>query len=213
MSTTLSIDLWTDLVCPFCYIGESRLRRALERRGIAAEIRIRSFELDPDVREPMNVTDRLAQRKGLTRAQVVEMEGQVQAMAQAEGLDYVTDRLQGSTLPVHLIAQYANTVSAEAGEEFFRSAQTSYFNGSFNPFDESELIGFAVDSGLDRAGVTAALTDPDLLDAVRTDQQIARQLGVQGVPYILLDRKLAIPGALSLEQFESAIAQVEELGS
>lgn len=209
MSEELTIDLWTDLVCPFCYIGEERLRKALEAEGVTANIRIRSFELDPGMTEPVSTIDRLADRKGIERAEVEQMEGQLQQMAEAEGLTYTTDRLQGSTIPVHLLAQHATRQGN--GEAFFRAVQTAYFDGTLDPFNREALLGFAEKQGIGRADAEAALEDEELLQAVREDQQIAQQLGVSGVPYALLDRKLAIPGAVSPEQFRGALRQLKEM--
>lgn len=203
--TAVTIDLWTDLVCPFCYIGEARLRHALEAEGMTADIRIRSFELDPGIDEPVNGIDRLVENKGMPREQVEQMEGQLQQMAEGEGLTYSTDRLQGSTIPVHLLTQHA--AREGGGAQFFRAVQTAYFEGRINPFDVDELLDFAEAQGLDRAAAEAALSDNELLGAVREDQQIARQIGVSGVPYILLNRRLAIPGAVSPEQFRDALKQ------
>lgn len=211
MSTNLTIDLWTDLVCPFCYIGEARLQSALEAEGVTAEIHIRSFELDPGIREPVGSIDRLVENKGMPREDVERMEGELKQMAEGEGLTYETDRLMGTTIPVHLIAQYANQQGLEVGERFFREIQTAYFSGEINPFNDDELIDFAERSGLDREGATAALQDRELLNIVRGDQQIAHKLAVSGVPYILLNKRLAIPGAVAPERFREAIRQAVAL--
>lgn len=209
VSEKLTIDLWTDLVCPFCYIGEARLRKALEAEGIAADIRIRSFELDPGIDEPVSSIERLTVQKGMPREQVEQMEGQLKQMAEGDDLTYSTDRLMGSTIPVHLLAQLAT--SRGDGESFFRAVQTAYFDGTLNPFDRDELLDFAAQQGIERGDAEAALEDDALLQSVRADQQIAQQLGVTGVPYALLDRKLAIPGAVSPEQFRDALRQVKEM--
>lgn len=207
----MRIDLWTDIVCPFCYIGEARLRRALEEEGITADIRLRSFELDPTVTEPVSGMDHLAAGKGMAREQVEQMEGQMRQMAEVEGLTYETDRMMGPTVPAHRIAQYATQQGTDKGVAYFRAVQTGYFEGKLNPFDTEALLDVAEQQGLDREGAAAALEDERYLTLVRQDQQIARQLGVNGVPYILLDQKLAIPGAVSLDQFIGALRQVKEL--
>ncbi|WP_182353865.1 DsbA family oxidoreductase [Flaviflexus huanghaiensis] len=211
MSNDLSIDLWTDLVCPFCYIGEARLQHALKEEGVTAEIHIRSFELDPGIKEPVSSIDRLVQSKGMPREDVERMEGQLKEMAEGEGLTYSTDRLMGTTVPVHLLAQYANRQSLETGEKFFREIQAAYFAGEINPFDDGELVDFAERCGLDRDGAAGALKDRELLNVVRGDQQIAHKLAVSGVPYILLNKKLAIPGAVAPERFRDAIRQAVAL--
>lgn len=211
MADQMTIDLWTDIVCPFCYIGEARLRRALDAEGISADIRYHSFELDPTVTEPVDGVEHLSRSKGADLQQIAQMEEQLKDMAEGEGLTYDTHRLMGPTVPVHRIAQYANQVSNELGLTYFRTVQTAYFEGRLDPFDTEAILDVAEHVGLDREGAEAALTNDAYLDAVRQDQQIARQLGVNGVPYILLDRKLAIPGAVSFEQFQGALRQVQEM--
>ena len=209
VTSELTIDLWTDLICPFCYIGEARLRRALDAEGLSASIRIRSFELDPGITEPVSGLERFTAQKGMPRAQVEQMEGQLKSMAEAEGLAYANDRLIGSTIPVHILTQLATRQGN--GYEFFRAVQSAYFSGSLNPFSSYDLLDFAAGHGLDRSVAEAALSDEELLTAVRDDQQIAQQLNVTGVPYALVERRLAIPGAVSVEQFQDALRQASAL--
>ncbi|WP_054952973.1 DsbA family oxidoreductase [Flaviflexus massiliensis] len=207
----MRIDLWTDIVCPFCYIGEARLHRALEAEGITANIRYHSFELDPTVTEPVDGAEHMARTKGADIKQITQMEEQLKGMAEGEGLTYEVHRQMGPTVPVHRIAQYANQVSHEMGLTYFRTVQTAYFEGRLDPFDTEAILEVAEHVGLDREGAEDALTNDAMLQAVREDQAIARQLGINGVPYILLEQKLAIPGAVSLEQFQGALRQVKEM--
>lgn len=212
LATGMEIDIWSDVVCPWCYIGEERLRKALAAEGLEdARITVHSFELAPDASdEKQTKAEYFLTRKGMDAAQMQQMEARIGQLAEGEGLAYVSDVPMAKTVDAHRITQAARAHGK--AEEFFTAVQRGYFRGEVDPFEHEDLLRVAREVGLDEQVARDALTSDDALQAVRTDQMIAQQIGVQGVPFILLNRRLAIPGAVEVDQFRQALRQADELG-
>lgn len=211
----ITVDVWTDVMCPWCYIGESRLHDAIEAEGLSGQVHIRahSFELDPtsptdSVRD--NVSHLVAS-KGMPEEQVREMESQIKGMAEEIGREYVTDRPMANTRGVHRVMQ---AVAAEAGEdagtEFFMQLQRGYFTGESDPFDTETVVAAAATAGLGEDVARAALSGTSYDEQVEIDVQQAVQLGARGVPFFVFNEKYSAPGALPLEGFRQALTQIAE---
>lgn len=212
---TLKVDVWSDVACPWCYIGkrrfESALTRIAERDGTApaVEIEYHSFELAPDTPVDFEGTevDFLAGHKGMPAAQVEQMLAQVTSLAAAEGLDYRFDRLQHTkTLAAHALLHLAKErgVQVETMERLF----LAYFTEGRHVGRPEELADLAAEVGLDRDEVLAALADGRYDDAVAADVAQAQALGITGVPFYVLQGRYGVSGAQDPAVFVQVIDRV-----
>ena len=203
----MQVEIWSDLVCPWCYLGKRRFERALESFGHRDEVTVvyRSFELDPSA--PAGVTtptvERLADKYGMTAQQAGDAQQQMEQRAAQDGLEFRMDGLRsGNTRDAHRLLHLAKAhgVQAELAERLHRA----YFTEQGSIFDHSSLTELAVEAGLDREDVTRVLASQEYGDAVDTDEEMARALGANGVPLFVIDRRYGISGA----QPPEVIAQV-----
>lgn len=209
---TLRVEIWSDIACPWCYVGKARFEKALaafpHRDGV--EVVHRSFELDPgrakdDVQPVLTM---LAKKYGMSPAQAQAGEDNLGVQAAAEGLDYRTrDRDHGSTFDMHRLLHLAKEhgLQGELVQRLYRAnfaEERSVFN------DDERLVEIATGAGLDDAEVRKVLADPEAYaDEVRADEREAAQLGANGVPFFVLDRKYGVSGAQPTEVFERALTQ------
>jgi predicted DsbA family dithiol-disulfide isomerase len=204
----LQIDVWSDLACPFCYIGKNRLDRAIASSPYAGVItvRIRSYELDPDLsRTPVPNLQVVAAKYGMSLAQAERMEGKVVALAHADGLPFTADRPVANSFDVHRILHLASTFGLD--DELLGVLQQKLFSGQANSYDHAVLTEAASQLGIPRRRVEEVLASDEYADDVRDDEAEARRLGVTGIPFTVFDGRIAIPGAASIEDFAKAIRQ------
>lgn len=211
----VTVDVWTDVVCPWCYIGESRLHDAIAAEGLEGQVHVRahSFELDPT--SPTDaVRDNIAHlvaAKGLPEETVREMEAQIQEMAQELGRDYVIGRPIANTRGVHRVMQAIHEVSGvDAATDYFMDLQRGYFTGASDPFDASAVVARAVEAGLPEDAARAALAGGTHDAEVEADVHEAVQMGARGVPFFLFNDTYTAPGALPLDAFRQALRQIAE---
>lgn len=204
----MKIEIWSDFACPFCYIGKRRLETALEQfaHKDSLEIIYKSFELDPQAPVEVNhdVHDMLSAKYGMSREKAIEMNRSVSSQAKEVGLDFQPDAIKlTNTFDAHRVAQYAATQgkASEMTEELFRA----YFTDSRHLGDHETLANLAVEAGLGRTEVLELLAGTNYAAEVRADEAEARQLGVTGVPFFVIDRKYAISGAQPSSAFLQAI--------
>ena len=206
----MRIDIWSDVVCPWCYLGKRRLEKALasfEGRGDVT-IAHRSFQLDP-TRPTGEKTSRrtmLMSKYRLTEDRVREMDHNMETMAAAEGLEYhLTEKGQsGNTLDAHRVVHLAASHGRE--DQMLERLYKAYFTEQRSVFDVESLVSLAVDEGLDATEVREALESDRYVDAVRRDLEEARMLGVTGVPFFVIDGRYGISGAQATEVFTRALA-------
>jgi predicted DsbA family dithiol-disulfide isomerase len=202
------IEMWTDLGCPWCYVGKHRLQAAIDRRPDAARfsLRLRSFELNPDApREPETIERAFARSHGDASA-VLEAEQRVKALAESEGLPFSLERLNANTFDVHRVLQHAE--ERGLGTAFFTTLQDRFFAGAVDPFDPDVLVHVARSVGLDGDRVREVLDGDEHADAVRADRRDGAALGLTGVPFVVVDRQLAAPGAQSVEVYGQMLDRV-----
>ncbi|MCH7311335.1 DsbA family oxidoreductase [Acinetobacter sp. ANC 4805] len=211
----MRVDIWSDVVCPFCYIGKKRLEHVAEQAGIELDIHWHSFELDPNapVKHDTSNTERLAQKYGRSYAEMEEMERNVAAMAAAEGIDFQWQKANsGNSFNAHRIIHLAQSkgLGNEAEEAFFHAYMTEGL-----AIGEREIVEeIASRIGLDHAEVEYVLDSDELADFVRHDEKIAReQLNVTGVPFFIFDQKLALSGAQPREIFLQALQQAQSVST
>jgi predicted DsbA family dithiol-disulfide isomerase len=206
----MQVEIWSDLVCPWCYLGKRRFERALESFGHRDEVTVvyRSFELDPSA--PARVTtptvERLADKYGMTAQQAGDTQRQMEQRAAQDGLEFRMDGLRsGNTRDAHRLLHLAKAhgVQAALAERLHRA----YFTEQASIFDHSSLTELAVEAGLDRDDVTRVLASREYGDAVDTDEEMARALGANGVPLFIIDRRYGISGAQPPEVIEQVLDQ------
>jgi predicted DsbA family dithiol-disulfide isomerase len=205
----MNVEIWSDVVCPWCYIGKRRLERALGSFGAAGDVEVlwRSFQLNPA--HPRGVrTDHdqhLAEKLGTTRDEVRQLNERVIALAAAEGLRYDFDRYQViNTFDAHRVAHLGASLGlGDAIEERLMRAQLE--EGEVLD-DASTLVRLASDVGVPEEQTRAVLETDAYADAVRADIDEAHELGITGVPFFVIDRRFAISGAQPAELFGRALA-------
>ena len=210
-TTRLTIDVWADVICPWCYLGEQRLSTAVAQSPHAddIELRVHTFELDPAL--PAQVTgtlDYLSAKYGVPAAQARSMEQTMAAQASAEGLVYAVDRPARNSFDllrlVHLGAQYG------VAWEYLRAMQAEMFGGNTAAFEQDTLVRVGEKLRIPADEIRDVLATDRYADAVRADRSAALALGARGVPFTVLGERLGIPGAVSVEQYAGAIDQAWE---
>jgi predicted DsbA family dithiol-disulfide isomerase len=211
----MRIDVWSDLVCPWCYIGVRRLERALGELPHAPQVDIvhRSFQLNPSM--PMGTTssrrDYLRAKYGWSPAQAARIDADMERRAAADGLEYhlTAEGLTGNTFDAHRLVHLGRDRGRqnETVDRLFRA----YFTEQRSLFDQASLEALAVDAGLDADEARRVLAGRDYADAVSADVHEAHALGVSGVPFFVFDRRVGLSGAQPVETFVAALKQAEEL--
>nr|WP_300143996.1 DsbA family oxidoreductase [Propionicimonas sp.] len=209
----MRIDVWSDIACPWCYLGLTRLGRALERFEHAdqVEVELHSFQLDPTLPESFagSEAEYLAASKGIDLASVQQMTGQVAAAAAQDGLTLDFDALVvTNSRRAHRLLQHAKTVSAHATWDLELALFRAHFVEGLSVSDPDTLVGLAVAAGLDAGGARSALDSPTLDAAVTADVEAAARLGIRGVPFFVLAGKYGVSGAQPAEVFDQALHQV-----
>ncbi|WP_051939633.1 DsbA family oxidoreductase [Phaeacidiphilus oryzae] len=213
----MRVEIWSDIACPFCYLGKSRFERALAGfpQRDRVEVVFRSFELDPgrDKGDVAPVLDMLVGKYGISPEQAAANERGIGEQAAELGLGYRTEgRDHGSTFDLHRLLHYAADQGAH-GPERQAALLDAFFRGNFAEEesvynDDERLVALAVEAGLDADGVRAVLADPAAYaEAVRADEREAAQLGATGVPFFVLDRRFGVSGAQPVEVFAQALDQ------
>ena len=209
----MKIEIWSDIMCPFCYIGKRQLETALkEFPENNFEIEWKSFQLDPTI-EPQSGKDVftfLAERKGISVEQSIEMHKGVTERAKSVGLDYHFDKaIISNSLTSHRIIHLAKAkkLGDEMEEIFFKA----YFTEGKDLNDTQTLIELGIQAGLDSHEVKEVVENENLyLSDVKGDIKEAQEVGVQGVPFFVFDRKYAVSGAQPVEAFVNTIKEVQK---
>ncbi|UJP10904.1 DsbA family oxidoreductase [Microbacterium sp. KUDC0406] len=214
MSEPISIDIWSDIACPWCYIGKRNLEAGLAATASdedAPEVRVtfHSFELSPDT--PVDFdgdeVDFLAGHKGMPREQVEQMLSHVTNVAAKAGLEYNFDRLQHTnTVKAHELLHHAKAHGLQ--HEMEERLMSAYFTEGRHVGRIDDLVALAAEVGLDAAEATSVLESSRYLDDVRADQAQARAYGINGVPFFVIDGKYGVSGAQPAEAFENVIRDV-----
>lgn len=200
------IDVWADVVCPWCFIGKRRLEKALasfEHRDHVT-IRHRAFQLQPEIKETVRTKDYLADKYLASPEQVTSMQANVCAIADGEGLCYNLDEtLSGNTFDAHRLLLWAATIGKQ--DELLETLFSNYFEKSKGVFTRTDLIAAAITVGIDADKADDLLTSNLFADEVISDRNLAAQLGATGVPFFVFDMKFGISGAQPLEAFTQTL--------
>jgi predicted DsbA family dithiol-disulfide isomerase len=206
----MKVDIWSDVRCPFCYVGKRKFELALEQfeHKDKVEIEWHSFELDPDAetKPGVNINDYLAEKKGQTREWAVQMNAHVSRSAAEAGLQFNFDKMViANSFNAHRLIQLAKTY--ELGNEIEELLFIAQFIDGKNIDDDDVLTEIAVSAGIEKVVVTQMLNTYEFGNEVRADEQIAQQIGISGVPFFIFDQKLAVSGAQPPETFLGAMEQ------
>ncbi|MGM1430486.1 DsbA family oxidoreductase [Sphingobacterium lactis] len=198
------IEIWSDIMCPFCYIGKDHFEKALAQLSFKDELEVvyRSYQLDPNYHHQAGDTtySYLSQSKGMPIDQVRAMTGQVVQMAKQTGLVIDFDRsIPANTFKSHELIHYAASVGK--GTEMKGRLFKAHFEEGLNIEDESVLVTLATEVGLDAAGTKEALSSDTYAYEVKQDLNEAKQIGIRGVPFFLFNRKYAVSGAQPTDAF------------
>ncbi len=204
----MRIEVWSDLVCPWCYIGKRRLERALA--GFAHRDRVevvhRSFQLNPDIARGTTIPRRemLKTKYHLSDDQVETMDEQMERLAAEDGLDYdLSGGPTGNTLDAHRLAHHARALGRQDAvvERLF----CAYFTEQRSIFDHDSLLALMSDVGLDAEAVRRVLDSDAYADEVKADHRDATTIGARGVPLFVIDGQFGISGAQPVEAFTEAL--------
>lgn len=208
----MRVDIWSDVVCPFCYIGKKRLEKAAEQAGVELEVHWHSFQLDADApkRQEISNSERLAQKYGRSIEEVEEMQRNIAEMAKAEGIEFNWQNANsGNTLDAHRIIHLAQSkgLGSEAKEAFFYS----YMTDGLAIGERETLEDVASRIGLNPVEVDDVLDSDEYADFVKFDEATARdQLNVTGVPFFVFDQRIALSGAQPTEVFVQVLEKALE---
>jgi predicted DsbA family dithiol-disulfide isomerase len=204
----MRIDVWADLVCPWCYLGKRRLERALAGFAHRDQVEVvhRAFELDP-TRPAGKTFDRvtaLAAKYRLTEARARAMEEEMERRAAGDGLEYhLLGGVVGSTFDAHRLVHLARTRGR--GEAALERLYRAHFTEGRSIFDLRSLVALGAEVGLDPEEARRGLEGEAHAAEVRGDEQGARELGITGVPFFVLGGRYAISGAQPVEVFAEAL--------
>lgn len=194
------VEIWSDVVCPWCYIGKRRFEAALENfeHKDEVEVRWRSFELDPNApfRRPGRMAEHLSRKYGMTVEQAEERLESMNRLAAAEGLSYDLARTQaGNTFDAHRLIHLGYDKDSETGAAVKEALLKAYFVDLESISEPDTLQRVGKSAGLDPDELTNVLESDRFAEEVRADELAARELGCTGVPFFVFDRAFSVPGA------------------
>lgn len=200
----MKVEIWSDIMCPFCYIGKRHFESALAQFADKEHIEIewKSYQLDPSMPEVAaeSQEDYLVKRKGMNREQVKAMLVNVTEMAKKAGLEYHLDKsVMVNSQKAHQLIQFAKTKGL--GDQMEEQLFKAYFTDGKNVADIETLTQLGTAIGLDEKELQAAFTDDQYLYQMKQDIQEGENLGVRGVPFFVFDRKYGVSGAQPAEAF------------
>lgn len=207
----MKIEVWSDYVCPFCYIGKRRLEEALDATGLGekAEVVFKAFELDPNSPDTSDesMQEVLAKKYGMSIEEAKKMTDNVEVQAKTVGLDYDFAKMTpANTFRAHRLAKLAEQegIGAELSERLLQA----YFIEGQKIGTSDVLLSIAEEVGLERNRVKEVLESDEFEEEVRNDIVEAGQIGVRGVPFFVINRKYAISGAQPADAFAEALRKV-----
>jgi len=209
----MKVEIWSDVVCPFCYIGKRKFEKALNAFANKEQVEIvwKSFQLDPTTKANpgKSVTESLAEKKGWTLEQSRQINQQVTGMAKEVGLDYQMEKaVIANTFDAHRLSHLA----AEKGlqDQMEERLFAAYFTEGKDIGDKDTLVALAQEVGLDATEAAEVLKTDAYSDKVQADIYEAQQVGVRGVPFFVFDSKYAVSGAQPSDVFTQVLSKVWE---
>lgn len=206
----MKVEVWSDIVCPWCYIGKVRFERALAAFPHRDEVEVvyRSFELDPAIPRGSrrDVVADLAAKKGLSEEQVRRLMASVEDVAARDGLEYhLAEAGTGNTADAHRLLHLAAERGLQA--QLLERLYVAHFTELRSIFDEATLVELAAEAGVDATQAREVLGGDRYLDRVRGDEAVARSLGISGVPFFVIDGTFGVSGAQPVDVLSQALEQ------
>lgn len=208
----MKIKIWSDFVCPFCYIGGKHLQDALKQMNSDIEIEYMSYELDPRSNPDKGITmvEMLMSKYGMSETDAQANVDRVDDMAHKAGLEFNGGiAIQANTFKAHKVMQYAKTLGLST--QVFETYYEYHFALGKDISEDAVLIEGAVAVGLDAQAVQGVIENDDYAMHVRNDEAWAAQNGVKGVPFFLIDEQVSLSGAQPIQTFKEAINHVISL--
>jgi predicted DsbA family dithiol-disulfide isomerase len=204
-TATLTVEVWTDLGCPWCYLGKHRLDAAIAAVGADVRVVLHSFQLHPEalVGVVETVPDIAMRVHGISHEEAHRLEDRMTAMAAREGLPFTIDRPVSNTFDVHRLLHLAQDHGV--GTAFFGDVEQEYFAGRLDPFDPDAMVQAAARHGIPETEVRRVLASDAYSAEVQADAATARALEVTGVPFMVFDGRFATAGAQTVAGYRQAI--------
>lgn len=209
----MKITYWSDFACPYCYIGNTRLKRAIDDLNLDVEFDIRAFELDLNAPKDVQSTtvERFAIKYGLSIEDAEKQVTQISELGHNEGIDFKYEStLYTNTRDAHRLMKLAQDKFPENVEKLAKLLFDAYFVENLKLADREVLLKIALDAGLDKNQIMNVLNSNLYNTSVEEDEDIALSGGIPAVPFYLFDNKYSIPGALSYDDFKSVLSQIIE---
>ncbi|MFE6685306.1 DsbA family oxidoreductase [Streptomyces sp. NPDC057743] len=212
----MRVEIWSDIACPWCYIGKARFEAGLAAFAHRADVEVvhRSFELDPAAPPATDVPvlDMLATKYGVSREQAEAMEARVAEAAAGEGLGYRSDRIHGNTFDLHRLLHLAKAHGVQ--DALLTALYRANFAEARHLADPAVLTDLGKAAGLPSEEVARVLADPEAYaEDVRADERAAAELGATGVPFFVIDRRYGVSGAQPVEVFRQALERAHADGA
>jgi predicted DsbA family dithiol-disulfide isomerase len=208
----MRVDIWSDVICPWCYVGKARFEKALSTFAHRDEVEVvyHSFELDPSLPRGQRESNlaMLSKKFGKSTAEALAMDDHVGSMARAEGLGFDSGRPVGNTFDIHRVLHLGQDRGVQ--QQLLSAVNEAYFAQARDVFDRDVLAEVAASVGLDAAETGKVFDGDGYADEVRQDELQARQIGISGVPFFVFDMALGASGAQPAEVFASALNQAWE---
>ena len=208
----MRVDIWSDVICPWCYVGKARFEKALDSFAHRDEVEVvyHSFELDPSSPRGQRESNlaMLSTKFGKSPAEALALDDQVGSLARAEGLGFDSGRPVGNTFDVHRVLHLGLDRGVQPA--LLGAVNEAYFAQARDVFDRDVLAEVAAGAGLDADEVGKVLDGEAYADEVRQDELQARQIGIGGVPFFVFDMALGASGAQPADLFASALSQAWE---
>lgn len=212
----MKVDIWSDIRCPFCYIGKRKFEKALEQFENKEDVEVtwHSFQLDPTLKTQPEVglIDYFTKAKGISREQAIQMFSRAKDMAAETGLEFNMDSLiVANSYRSHQLLQFAK--SKGLGDEVKEALFEAQFTEGKNIDDRQTLIKIAAGVGLDKKETEEILDSEKFAYQVKQDEMAAKNIGVQGVPFFVFNNKYAVSGAQAPETFLEVLEKSWEEGA
>lgn len=209
----MQIEIWSDVICPWCYVGKRRFEMALDDFAHREDVQViwRSFELDPESPRqlPGTLEEMLAQKYHVSLQEAAAMNARVSTVAKEVGLEYqLSSARPGNTFDAHRLLHFA--ASRQLGDRATERIMHAYFSESLPVGERTALARLAPEFGITEADALAMLESEDYSAQVRADEARAAKFGISGVPFFVIDEKVGISGAQPVAAFAQALQQASE---
>jgi len=210
INSPIKVDVWSDIACPWCFIGKRKFEAGAEQFGGEVEVEYHSFELSPDTPVDFDGSEQdYLVTRGFPADRIDGMLDRVTGIAESVGLHYDYDALQHTnTVLAHQLIHYAKARGRQL--EMKERLLAAYFEQGRHVGRVDDLADLAVELGFDRDDVVRSLSANEYLDAVRADQDLAIEYGIQGVPFFVIDGKYGVSGAQDASTFANVLTQVRD---